>query len=70
MSERNMAKELRGNASKWWGRFLSARHGLIIAWMAEGRTPAQIAEELSMDPEQVLLISMTNYFDHTGELPL
>jgi hypothetical protein len=58
------------NSSDWWGRFLSARMGLIHAWIDEGRTPGEIADTLSMDPEQVLLISMTPYFDHTfGELP-
>jgi hypothetical protein len=57
-------------SSEWWARFLSARHGLILAWLIEGRTPGQIAETLSMDVEAVILVGTTPYQDHTrGELP-
>ena len=57
-------------ASMWWARFLSARMGLIHAWVREDRSPSEIARVLSMDSEQVLLIAATPYVDHTfGELP-
>lgn len=42
-----------------WGDFLHVRHHLIVEWSEEGRTPAEIAATLSMDPEQVVLISLT-----------
>lgn len=65
-----MSEPAQLDAIEWWGRFLSARHGLIHAWTAEGRSPEEIAETLSMDPMQVRLIAMTDYVDHTfGELP-
>lgn len=40
-----------------WGGFLSER-GKVIIWLSEalGKTDLQIAESLSMDEEQVLLI--------------
>ena len=42
-----------------WARFLRERHLLILEWIAEGQTEAEIARLLSMDPTQVTLISMT-----------
>jgi hypothetical protein len=45
------------NATELWGRFLHVRMRLIHAWVSEGQSFVQIAETLSMDAEQVELIS-------------
>jgi hypothetical protein len=55
---------------EWWARFVSARHGLILMWLIEGRTPPEIAATLSMDADEVVRVGATPYQDHTGgELP-
>lgn len=42
-----------------WARFLRERHLLIEEWVAEGQSFDEIARKLSMDPQQVQLISLT-----------
>ena len=42
-----------------WSCFLRERHLLILEWVAEGKSYAEICAILSMDPIQVQLISMT-----------
>ena len=42
-----------------WGDFLHIRHLLINEWLNGGKSPAHIAETLSMDPMQVQLIGLT-----------
>jgi hypothetical protein len=42
-----------------WHDFLRIRHELIHRWINEGRVPTEISATLSMDPQQVLLIAMT-----------
>lgn len=41
-----------------WGEFLEARAKCIDWMLNEGKTPDQIARELSMDGDQVLLIHL------------
>lgn len=52
-----------------WGDFLEARHRLILAWRAGGKTCGSIAATLSMDETQVWLISQAPPVDRMGVAP-
>jgi len=56
-----MAKKLGSPVKGDWGLFLQERHLLILDWVAEGKSFAEIAAIFSMDPVQVQLISMTPF---------
>lgn len=53
------SKKVTPTAVPTWALFLRVRHELILEWIKEGQSFELIAINLSMDPGQVRLISMT-----------